>query len=183
MNASTPAAGDWDDEEAPSRTIRLRVNGRPRRVAIEDRQLLVDVIRQELHLTGTHVGCYNGDCAACTVRLDGRIAKSCLLLAASVDGAAIQTIEGIAPDGQLGVVQQAFWDSDGFQCGFCIAGHLFAIEDLLESNPDPTEDEIRHALIGNLCRCTGYMNIVKAARLAAQRRRGAIGTQPERTDS
>jgi aerobic-type carbon monoxide dehydrogenase small subunit (CoxS/CutS family) len=183
MSASTPATGELDDEEVPMRTIRLRVNGRPRRVAIEDRQLLVDVIRQHLHLTGTHVGCYNGDCAACTVRVDGRITKSCLVLAASVDGADIQTIEGIAPDGRLVDVQQAFWDSDAFQCGFCIAGHLFAIEDLLESNPEPSEDEVRHALIGNLCRCTGYTNIVKAAHLAARRRRDGVDGSPEGTDS
>ncbi|MFC5947550.1 (2Fe-2S)-binding protein [Pseudonocardia lutea] len=161
------------DDEVPTRTITVRVNGRRRRVTIEDRALLVDVLRQELHLTGTHAGCYNGDCAACTVRVDGRIAKSCLLLAASVDGCELQTIEGMAPQGELGDIQQAFWESDAFQCGFCVAGHLFAIEDLLESTPEPSESDVRKALIGNLCRCTGYTNLVKATLLVAQRRRDA----------
>ncbi|MTD54696.1 (2Fe-2S)-binding protein [Amycolatopsis pithecellobii] len=157
-------------DEPPGRTIRLTVNGRPRRVVIEDRQLLADVIRAELHLTGTRIGCYNGDCGACTVRVDSRITKSCLVLAASVDGAEITTIEGIAPEGELGDVQQAFWDSDAFQCGFCVAGQLFAIDDLLDTAEEPSEAEIRLALQGNLCRCTGYVNIVEAARLAARRR-------------
>lgn len=172
----SPSPSNADLRDVPVRRIRLTVNGRRRQVTIEDRQLLVDVIRRELHLTGTHTGCYNGDCAACTVRVDGRIAKSCLLLAASVDGSEITTIEGMAPQGQLGDIQQAFWESDGFQCGFCVAGHLFAIEDLLAHNVDPTEDEIRQALVGNLCRCTGYTNIVKAAQLVVARRR------PDATD-
>jgi carbon-monoxide dehydrogenase small subunit len=161
----------------PIRTIELVVNGRRRQVPIEDRQLLVDVLRHGLHLTGTHVGCYNGDCGACTVRVNGRIAKACLVLAASVDGAEITTIEGIAPDGELDDVQQAFWEADGFQCGFCIAGQLFAVEDLLEREPDPSEDEIRGALEGNLCRCTGYVNMVVAAQVAARRRREREGTE------
>jgi aerobic-type carbon monoxide dehydrogenase small subunit (CoxS/CutS family) len=172
MTASaTPAGKVGSHDEPPARMIRLTVNGRTRRIMVEDRQLLVDVIRHELHLTGTRVGCYNGDCGTCTVRVDGRIAKSCLVLAASVDGAAITTIEGIAPDGELGDVQQAFWESDAFQCGFCVAGHLFAIDDLLDTVEDPSEDEIRLALQGNICRCTGYVNIVEAAKLAARRRR------------
>lgn len=174
MSTSTPLADEvGSHDDPPGRTIRLTVNGRPRRVAVEDRQLLLDVIRHELHLTGTRGGCYNGDCGACTLRVDDRIAKSCLVLAASVDGAAVTTIEGLAPEGELGDVQQAFWECDAFQCGFCVAGHLFVIEDLLESNPQPSEDEIRTALRGNLCRCTGYVNIVKAAQLAARRRRDA----------
>jgi aerobic-type carbon monoxide dehydrogenase small subunit (CoxS/CutS family) len=160
---------DIDEDEVPSRTIRLQVNGVARRVTVEDRQLLVDVLRERLHLTGTRVGCYNGDCGACTVRVDGRITKSCLVLAASTDRCEIQTIEGLSPDGRLGPVQQAFWDCDAFQCGFCVAGHLFAIDDLLESNADPSEEEVRHAVSGNLCRCTGYHNIVKAAQTAARR--------------
>lgn len=159
--------------ELPERTLTLTVNGRQAQATIADRRLLVDVIREELHLTGTRTGCHNGDCGSCTVRVDGRIAKSCLLLAASVDGAAITTLEGMAPDGELGDIQQAFWDCDAFQCGYCMAGHLFAVDDLLERNPEPSDDEVRHALVGNLCRCTGYVNIVKAAQLAALRRRQA----------
>jgi len=177
---TSPTSAD-EAYEAPTRSIKVVVNGRPRRVTVEDRQLLVDVLRQGLHLTGTHVGCYNGDCGACTVRVDGCITKSCLVLAASVDGAAITTIEGMAPAGELGDVQQAFWDSDAFQCGFCVPGHLFAIDDLLEDNPEPSDDDVRHALVGNLCRCTGYTNIVKAAQLAAERRRGCSQPCKERT--
>ena len=157
----------------PERTITLTVNGRPRRAHIEDRRLLVDVIRDELGLTGTHVGCYNGDCGACTLRIDGRIAKSCLVLAASVDGAQITTTEGLASDGDLSDIQQGFWEADAFQCGFCLPGHLFAIEDLLENNTDPSEDEVRAALIGNLCRCTGYVNLVAATRDIACKRHAA----------
>ncbi|MEU0465287.1 (2Fe-2S)-binding protein [Amycolatopsis sp. NPDC006131] len=168
--SATPAGEVGSQDEPPTRMITLSVNGRRKRVLIEDRQLLVDVIREQLHLTGTRIGCYNGDCGACTLRVDGRIAKSCLVLAASADGAEITTIEGIAPEGELGDVQQAFWDFDAFQCGFCVAGQLFAVDDLLDTSADPSEDEIRTALQGNLCRCTGYVNIVKAAKAAAQRR-------------
>jgi aerobic-type carbon monoxide dehydrogenase small subunit (CoxS/CutS family) len=165
-----PAA---DSAEAPGRTITLTVNARTRRVAIEDRELLVNVIRERIGLTGTHVGCYNGDCGACTVRIDGRIAKSCLVLAASVDHADIVTIEGYTPNGGLDELQQALWECDGFQCGFCIPGHVFAIGDLLDENPNPTEQDVRQALIGNLCRCTGYVHLVEAALDAAARRRAA----------
>jgi len=159
------------DGAVPERTITLTVNGRPRTVRIEDRRLLVDVIRDELGLTGTHVGCYNGDCGACTLRIDGRIAKSCLILAASADGAQITTTEGLTSDGNLSDIQQGFWEADAFQCGFCLPGHLFAVEDLLEHNDDPGEDDVRDALIGNLCRCTGYVNLVAATRDIACRRR------------
>lgn len=151
----------------PGRTIELTVNGDTRTLSIEDRQLLVEVIRDSLQLTGTHIGCYNGDCGACTVELDGQIVKSCLVLAAAVDGAAITTIEGLSSDGELSVLQQAFWEQDTFQCGFCVAGHLFAARELLEASPDPSDDQIREALIGNLCRCTGYVRILTAIRQAA----------------
>jgi aerobic-type carbon monoxide dehydrogenase small subunit (CoxS/CutS family) len=158
--------------EVPGREIEVTVNGVRRRARVEDRQLLVEALRGPLGLTGTHVGCANGDCGACTVRVDGEIAKSCLRLAASADGAEITTIEGFAPEpGELTDLQQAFWDHDAFQCGFCVAGHLFALEDLLEREPDPSEDEVRQALIGNLCRCTGYASLVKATlQVAAERR-------------
>lgn len=168
---STPTTPS-EHAAAPGRTITVTVNGRTHRVDIEDRELLVDVIRGRLALTGTHVGCYNGDCGACTLRVDGRIAKSCLLLAAAVDGADITTIEGYSPRGQLDDLQQALWEHDAFQCGFCIPGHLFALRDLLDTNPDPSEQDTRQALIGNLCRCTGYVNLVNAALDAAARTRG-----------
>ena len=168
--ASAPAdAGD----ETPGRTITLTVNGRRRRILIEDRQLLVEVVREQLGLTGTHIGCYGGDCGACTLRIDGRIAKSCLVLAASVDDGEIVTIEGYSPGDELDELQQALWDHDAFQCGFCVPGHLFALRDLLDQNPNPTEQDARQALIGNLCRCTGYMNLVAATLDAAARRRRA----------
>lgn len=155
----------------PERTLTLTVNGRPESVTIADRQLLVEALRNEMNLTGTRVGCYNGDCGACTVRIDGRIAKSCLVLAASADGCTITTIEGLADGEELTDLQQAFWERDAFQCGFCVAGHLFALEDLLENCEDPDDDEIRQALVGNLCRCTGYVNLVAATKdVAAQRR-------------
>jgi carbon-monoxide dehydrogenase small subunit len=170
--------------ETPNRTISLTVNGEDVKVRIEDRQLLVDVVRDNLALTGTHIGCYNGDCGACTMAVDGRIVKSCLVLAASVNGAAITTVEGFAADGELDEIQQAFWDRDAFQCGFCLPGHLFAVRDLLDSQPDPTEAEIRKALIGNICRCTGYMHLIEATKDAAKRRTGdnALTKTPTRGD-
>ena len=173
MSISTETDTTQGDDASPGRTITLTVNGRARRVQIEDRRLLVDVIRGELGLTGTHIGCYNGDCGACTLRIDGRIAKSCLVLAASADGTEITTTEGLASDDDLSDIQQGFWEADAFQCGFCLPGHLFAVEDLLEHNTDPSEDEVRDALIGNLCRCTGYVNLVAATRDIASRRRAA----------
>lgn len=164
--ASSP---DDDLDDVPERTIAVTVNGRHRKVRIEDRQLLVDVLRDSLGLTGTHVGCGNGDCGACTVRMDGQTTKSCLVLAASVDGAEITTIEGYSARGSLDHVQQAFWDLDAFQCGFCLPGHLFAVRDLLDRHPQPDDNEIREALRGNLCRCTGYVNLVAATSEAARR--------------
>jgi carbon-monoxide dehydrogenase small subunit len=148
--------------------MRITVNGVEHEVDCGSTELLVEVIRERLHLKGTHVGCQNGDCGACTVSCGGRIVKSCLMLAASADGAEITTIEGFAPGEQLDPIQQAFWDEDGFQCGFCLPGQLFAARDLLARNPDPSEDEIRHAIAGNLCRCTGYTKMVQAVRRAAE---------------
>jgi carbon-monoxide dehydrogenase small subunit len=156
-----------DAAEAPRSTISLTVNGVRHEVEVEDRELLVEVVRRRLRLKGTHVGCLNGDCGACTLTLDGRIVKSCLMLAASADGAEITTIEGFAPEGGLDPVQDAFWEHDGFQCGFCLPGQLFATRDLLEANPSPSDEEIRHALAGNLCRCTAYQKMVEAVRAAA----------------
>lgn len=164
-----PEARSRADDAVPSRLLNLTVNGVRHCVLVEDRQLLVDVLRTTLGLTGTHVGCYNGDCGACTVRLDGRIAKSCLVLAASLEGSDVVTIEGFADGEGLHPLQQALWDHDAFQCGFCVPGHLFALDDLLSRNVCPNDEQIREALIGNLCRCTGYMNLVAATHDAARR--------------
>ncbi len=148
--------------------LRVTLNGAERSVEIDPRRLLVEVIRDELGQPGTHIGCLTGDCGACTVALDGQILKSCMVLAASANGSEITTIEGLAEDGELTTIQQAFWDEYGFQCGFCLPGMLFAARDLLEHNTTPTEDEIRYAINGNLCRCTGYDTIVKSIADAAR---------------
>ena len=160
---------DVSEQPPPRRSITVTVNGIERRVECEDRALLVELVRDGLGLKGTHIGCLTGDCGACTVRLDGSIVKSCLMLAASVDGREITTVEGLAPPGTLHPIQEAFWEHDGFQCGFCLPGHLFAALDLLEANPNPADDEIRAALGGNLCRCTGYEKIIESVRAAAER--------------
>lgn len=177
-----PADPDDEHNDVPEHTIEVTVNDRRRKVRIEDRQLLVDVLRDNLGLTGTHIGCANGDCGACTVRMDGQITKSCLVLAASADGAEITTIEGYSPRGTLDHVQQAFWDLDAFQCGFCLPGHLFAVRDLLDRNPQPDDNDIREALRGNLCRCTGYVNLVAAASEAALREAHHPSERKHRTD-
>jgi aerobic-type carbon monoxide dehydrogenase small subunit (CoxS/CutS family) len=169
-------------EPAPSRTMSCTVNGQHRTLQCQDRQLLVEVIREQLALKGTHVGCLNGDCGACTVELDGRIVKSCLLMAASAEGADITTVEALGRPGQLSELQESFWDNDGFQCGFCLPGHLFAARDLLRDNADPTDNEIRHAIAGNLCRCTGYQRIVTSIRAAAARARAGNGSSAPTTE-
>lgn len=155
--------------------IALEVNGRPVELDVDPRRLLVEILREELLLTGTHVGCLTGDCGACTVERDGEVIKSCMVLAVAADGASITTIEGFSPDGGLDPIQQAFWDGHGFQCGFCLPGMLFSARDLLERNPDPTEAEIRTAINGNLCRCTGYEPIVRSIEAAATARRQTTG--------
>lgn len=142
--------------------IALTVNGEQHEAAVDPRTLLVDLLRDTLGLKGTNVGCRTGDCGACTVRQDGQIIKSCLSLAASADGTTITTIEGLSEDGELTPLQLAFWNEYGFQCGYCLAGMMFAAEELLAENPSPSEAEIRHAIDGNLCRCTGYHGIVRA---------------------
>ncbi len=147
--------------------ISMTVNGTPRELDVEPRRLLVQAIREDLDLTGTHVGCDTSQCGACTVHLDGRAVKSCTMLAVQADGASITTIEGMASDGTLHPLQTAFWEQHGLQCGFCTPGMIMTTADLLSRNPNPTEDEIRHALEGNICRCTGYHNIVKAVQAAA----------------
>ncbi|MCL6563342.1 MAG: (2Fe-2S)-binding protein [Firmicutes bacterium] len=152
-----------------TRQIRLTVNGQERTVEVEPRWLLADVLRERLGLTGTHLGCEHGVCGACTVLLDGRPVRSCLLLAVQADGHAVTTVEGLAQDGALSPVQEGFRQEHGLQCGFCTPGFLITATYLLEQNPQPTREEIREALSGNLCRCTGYQNIVNAVEWAARK--------------
>jgi carbon-monoxide dehydrogenase small subunit len=152
--------------------LTLTINGEERRAEVDPRLLLVEALRDAFGVTGPKIGCLTGDCGACTVRMDGAIVKSCLRLAVAAGGSDILTIEGLARGGELSELQRAFWDEYAFQCGYCLSGMLFAAQDLLERNPDPTDGEIRAAIAGNLCRCTGYENIVNAVRAAA---RGAEG--------
>ena len=153
--------------------IQLTVNGVRREASVEPRLLLVYYLREHLSLTGTHVGCDTSQCGACTVHMNGRAVKSCTVFAVQADGAEITTIEGLAHGGELHPVQQAFHEKHGLQCGFCTPGMIMTTIDLLRTNPDPSEREIRHALEGNFCRCTGYVNIVEAIRHAAEQRQGA----------
>jgi carbon-monoxide dehydrogenase small subunit len=150
--------------------VKVKVNGTERSADVESRRTLADYLREDLGLTGTHVGCEHGVCGACTVILDGEAVRSCLMLAAQASGSEIMTIEGLMkPDGSLHPVQEAFRDAHGFQCGFCTPGFLMTTVSLLEEEPDPSEDAIREALSGNICRCTGYGSIVAGVQLAAQR--------------
>jgi aerobic carbon-monoxide dehydrogenase small subunit len=147
--------------------IAVTVNGALRESEVEARTLLVHWLRDELGLTGTHIGCDTTNCGACTVHLNGESIKSCTVLAAQADGAHVTTIEGLATDGGLHPLQDAFWEKHGLQCGYCTPGMIMAAADLLQRNPNPSEEEIRHGLEGNLCRCTGYHNIVEAVKTAA----------------
>ena len=148
--------------------IAVDVNGEHVEAAVEPRTTLADFLRDDLRLTGTHLGCEHGVCGACTVLMDGQAVRSCLLLAVSADGAQITTVEGLAaPDGTLSPVQQAFADCHGLQCGFCTPGFVVSVTALLDEHPDPTDEQIRHGLAGNLCRCTGYQGIVNAVRQVA----------------
>ena len=157
--------------------LSVTVNGVQHEVEVEPRLLLVHLLRDELGLTGTHVGCDTSSCGACTVHVDGEAVKSCTLLAAQADGAQITTIEGLGSLDSLHPVQEAFWNAHGLQCGYCTPGMIMAAADLLERNPDPSEEEIRKGLEGNLCRCTGYHNIVKAVQLAASGGTGGDSVQ------
>lgn len=150
-------------------TIRLRVNGQEVEREVEVRKLLADFLREDLRLTATHLGCEHGVCGACTVVLNGDSVRSCLLFAVQADEGELLTVEGLAQEGQMHPLQQAFWDHHALQCGFCTSGFLMSAYDLLQKNPHPSEDEIRHALSGNLCRCTGYANIVQAVLAAARK--------------
>ncbi len=154
-----------------TRDITVNVNGRERKATVESRTLLVHFIRDVLRLTGTHIGCDSTNCGACTVVLNGRTVKTCTLLAVQADGGEILTIEGLAKNGELHPLQQAFWDNHGLQCGFCTPGMIMAAYEFLNKNLKPTEHEIRTAISGNLCRCTGYQNIVKSIQAAAEKMR------------
>ena len=149
-------------------TITLTVNNQTYQRTVEPRLLLSDFLRHELGLTGTHVGCEHGVCGACTILVDGAAVRSCLMLAVQADGHTLQTVEGLAPGpDELHPIQQAFWEAHGLQCGFCTPGFLMTLVPFLEENPNPTEAEIREAISGNLCRCTGYQHIVEAVQIAA----------------
>jgi carbon-monoxide dehydrogenase small subunit len=156
-----------EEVEPVGEHIQLTVNGTARELDVEPRRLLVQALREDLDLTGTHIGCDTSQCGACTVHVDGHAVKSCTMLAVQADGANVTTIEGLAPADGLHPLQNAFWEKHGLQCGFCTPGMIMTAVDLLARIPDPTDDEIRHAIDGNICRCTGYQNIVAAIRAAA----------------
>jgi carbon-monoxide dehydrogenase small subunit len=162
-------------------SISVTVNGATRQAEVEPRQTLVDFLREQLGLTGTHVGCEHGVCGACSVLLDGEPIRSCLMFAVQTDGHEITTVEGLREeDGALGILQDSFWETHALQCGYCTPGMLIAGQDLLTRNPNPSDEEIREAIAGNLCRCTGYVQIVDAIRLAGARMRQApeaLGTE------
>jgi carbon-monoxide dehydrogenase small subunit len=158
-------------------SLTVAVNGTTQTREVEPRHLLVYFLREDLGLTGTHVGCDTSQCGACTVLVDGQAVKSCTMLAVQADGASVTTIEGLASDGQLHPIQQAFWDAHGLQCGFCTPGMIVTLHQLLAENSAPSEEEIRRGIKGNLCRCTGYHNIVRAAQMAAETMR-ATATAP-----
>jgi carbon-monoxide dehydrogenase small subunit len=151
------------------KAVLINVNGTVRRSEVEPRLLLVHYLRDMLGLTGTHVGCETSLCGACTVLLDGQAVKSCTVFAVQADGAQVTTIEGLSSDGELHPMQQGFWECHGLQCGYCTPGMILAAAQLLERNPAPTREEIRHGLDGNLCRCTGYQHIVEAVEYAAKK--------------
>ena len=156
--------------------ISLTVNGTARELDVEPRRLLVQAIREDLGLTGTHVGCDTSQCGACTVHVDGKAVKSCSMLAVQADGTDVKTIESLRSNGELHPIQNAFWEKHGLQCGFCTPGMIMLAADLLARNDDPTDAEIRHAIEGNFCRCTGYQNIVAAIREAASVMRAGAAT-------
>ena len=153
--------------------IRLTVNGRVYEGEAEARKLLADFLREDLRLTGTHLGCEHGVCGACTILMNGEPVRSCLMFAVQADGAELMTVEGLADGENLHPIQEAFWEEHGLQCGFCTPGFLMTVYHFLQENPDPDEHEIREALAGNLCRCTGYQNIIKSVATAAKKLSGA----------
>jgi carbon-monoxide dehydrogenase small subunit len=150
--------------------VSMTVNGKARKATVDPRVLLVHFLRETLRLTGTHIGCDTSQCGACTVIIDGRTVKSCTVFAVQADGSTITTIEGLAPEGQLHALQDAFWEEHGLQCGYCTPGMIMAAAGLLKDNPKPSEREIREGISGNFCRCTGYQHIVNAIQHAADKR-------------
>ena len=152
--------------------VSMRVNGVDHEHDVEPRTLLVQHLRENLRLTGTHVGCDTSQCGACTIHVNGEAVKACTMFAIQADGAEITTIEGLANNGELHPMQKAFWENHGLQCGYCTPGMIMASVDMLKNNPNPTEEEIRHGLEGNFCRCTGYHNIVKSVKAAAEAMQG-----------
>ncbi|MEZ5192248.1 MAG: (2Fe-2S)-binding protein [Nocardioides sp.] len=170
-------------DDVPTRRVTLTVNGQKRAAEIEPRLLLAHLLRQGFQLTGTHTGCDTTNCGACTVLVDGTPVKSCTMLAVQADGHEVTTVEGLATASELHPIQEGFKDEHGLQCGFCTPGMMLTAKALLERNPDPTEDEVRFALSGNLCRCTGYQNIVKSVLWAAQKMRGEQPSDAEAVQS
>jgi aerobic carbon-monoxide dehydrogenase small subunit len=158
------------NREAQMAQVSMTVNGKMRKAQVEPRTLLVHFLREQLHLTGTHVGCDTSQCGSCTVLIDGRSAKACTIFAMQADGSDVVTIEGLAQDGQLHPLQESFWAEHGLQCGFCTPGMIMSAVELLNDNPKPTEREIREGIGGNFCRCTGYQHIVNAIQHAANKR-------------
>ncbi|MEX0799955.1 MAG: (2Fe-2S)-binding protein [Dehalococcoidia bacterium] len=154
------------------RGVRLTVNGTPYEALVEPRLTLVDLLRGELGLVGTHVGCEHGVCGACTVLMEGRAVRSCIMLAVQADGASLMTVEGLSPEGQLHPIQEAFREAHGLQCGFCTPGFLMSIYELLQNERDPDDEAIKDALGGNICRCTGYQSILESVRLAVAKVKG-----------
>lgn len=173
-----PASAD----DVPVRKVTITVNGEPRSAMIEPRLLLVHLLRQGFKLTGTHIGCDTTNCGACTVLFDGKPIKSCTMLAVQADGHEVMTVEGLAGPSELHAIQEGFKEEHGLQCGFCTPGMMMTSKALLDENPNPDEDEIRWALGGNFCRCTGYQNIVKAVMWAARKLDGAGGADDTDTD-
>jgi aerobic carbon-monoxide dehydrogenase small subunit len=172
MTAVYDDLGDEETSDIPVRRIRFTINGQKKIAEIEPRLLLSHLIRRGVGLTGTHMGCDTTNCGACTVMVDGRPVKSCTMLAVQVDGREVTTVEGLASASELHPLQEGFRQEHGLQCGFCTPGMMIAAKGLLDRNPDPTEEDIRWALSGNLCRCTGYQNIVKSVLWAAAKLRG-----------
>jgi carbon-monoxide dehydrogenase small subunit len=156
-------------DEGPMIQVSMTVNGKVRKAQVEPRLLLVHFLREQIHLTGAHVGCDTSQCGACTVLVDGRSAKSCTIFAVQADGSQITTIEGLATDGRLHPLQEAFWEEHGLQCGYCTPGMILSAVNLLAENPTPTEQQIREGISGNFCRCTGYQHIVNAIQHAAEK--------------
>ncbi|PKB75756.1 MAG: carbon monoxide dehydrogenase [SAR202 cluster bacterium MP-SAtl-SRR3965592-G1] len=151
--------------------IQVTVNGKAQEKEVDPRLLLVHFLRDDLGLTGTKIGCDTSQCGACVVKMDGKTVKSCTCLAVQADGSEITTIEGVAQNGELDPVQEAFWEKHGLQCGYCTAGMIITAMELIEKNPDPSEEQVREGLKGNICRCTGYQNIVRAVLAAAEAKR------------